>query len=343
MILSLSFVFSIHHYSSITAVFLLVAFAMLYLLSSEIAANRKALLLLLYWIIGVSTILCIIGVAKRFELVPFGLWQYSEIPYNRELISGSYWNHNHLAGWLEMSIPLLLAVIVFRYHEEWRALQIVLLLFQVLVFILTLSRGGWMSLGTALLFMSGWIYFSSTVRVKKYILLFASISVLILGITILNSSALTTRLYHSYDGVESSTLVTRIKTWRATAEMIYDNWLVGTGPGTFALAFPEYQPAGVRNRVKHAHNDYLHFIAEAGVGVIFIICVMIYNIFSRGFKKLRSRDKFIRMTTLGSLGGIVAILVHSLVDFNLHIPANAALFVVLMSIVAAEQPHRRPL
>jgi hypothetical protein len=37
--------------------------------------------------------------------------------------------------------------------------------------------------------------------------------------------------------------------------------------------------------------------------------------------------------TLGAMTGIVAILVHSFVDFNLHIPANAVLFTVLAAIV----------
>ena len=34
----------------------------------------------------------------------------------------------------------------------------------------------------------------------------------------------------------------------------------------------------------------------------------------------------------GSLGGVLAILLHSAVDFNLHVPANALLFFVLCGL-----------
>jgi hypothetical protein len=43
--------------------------------------------------------------------------------------------------------------------------------------------------------------------------------------------------------------------------------------------------------------------------------------------------------TLGGMGGITAILIHSIVDFNLHIPANAILFSVLAALVMAPPPR----
>jgi len=62
-------------------------------------------------------------------------------------------------------------------------------------------------------------------------------------------------------------------------------------------------------------------------------------------KKLRAGSSEVDAgVTLATGLGIAGILVHSFVDFNLHVPANAALFYVLC-VVAAMEPrfgtHRR--
>ena len=49
---------------------------------------------------------------------------------------------------------------------------------------------------------------------------------------------------------------------------------------------------------------------------------------------LRSSDPFLRGLTLGGAAGIFGILVHSLFDFNLQIPSNALMFMVLAAVVS---------
>ena len=111
--------------------------------------------------------------------------------------------------------------------------------------------------------------------------------------------------------------------------------MLGTGPGTFAYAFTQYQPAGLDKHYTTAHNDYLHFISEVGLPLVAIIAWMVAALHYKGRKKLKNPSRLVRGITLGALAGITAILVHSFGDFNLHIPANAILFVVLAAIVAA--------
>lgn len=64
-------------------------------------------------------------------------------------------------------------------------------------------------------------------------------------------------------------------------------------------------------------------------------------LYRAGFRKLWNPGRLIRGTTLGALSGITAVLFHSAVDFNLHIPANAILFTVLAAVVAAPIPRIR--
>ena len=65
---------------------------------------------------------------------------------------------------------------------------------------------------------------------------------------------------------------------------------------------------------------------------------MLIVLYRRGFKKLNNPSRLVRGITLGAMSGITAILVHSIVDFNLHIPSNALLFTVLAALVVAPLP-----
>ena len=87
------------------------------------------------------------------------------------------------------------------------------------------------------------------------------------------------------------------------------------------------------------HNDYLHFISEAGLPLIAIIVWMMIALYRKGFKKLKNLSRLVRGITLGAMAGITAILVHSISDFNLHIPANALLFTVLAALVVGPLPE----
>ena len=122
--------------------------------------------------------------------------------------------------------------------------------------------------------------------------------------------------------------------------MIKDYPLLGIGPGNFATIFTQYQPPGLASRSMYAHNDYLHFTSEVGLPLVAIVVWMIIALYKKGFKKMKNTSRLVRGTTLGSLAGITAILVHSISDFNLHIPANALLFTVLAALVVAPLPNQ---
>lgn len=132
----------------------------------------------------------------------------------------------------------------------------------------------------------------------------------------------------------------RVLAWKGTLVMIRDFFAIGIGPGTFASVFPQYQPAGTVSRFYQVHNDYLHFLAELGVLFLPLLGWLLFALFNAGRKKLHSTSRQTWGLSLGAMTGIVAILAHSFVDFNLHIPANAILFTVLAALVVGG-PIRR--
>jgi len=123
--------------------------------------------------------------------------------------------------------------------------------------------------------------------------------------------------------------------------MLRDHPVLGVGLGGFETAYPRYQSFPSDLWIDHAHNDYAEAVAETGlVGAVLIfsaLALFFWLAFRDWSQRLRPGGSWIR---LGAALGCSGMLVHSLVDFNLHIPANAAWFAVLAGIATAEKPLR---
>lgn len=109
-------------------------------------------------------------------------------------------------------------------------------------------------------------------------------------------------------------------------------WL-GTGGGTFYLAFPHYQPVTLTGYWDHAHNDFVEFYSEAGLlGLLLLALIVAHSVFQSVKQLMHSRDQFACGMAFASLMGVTSLLIHGAVDFNLQIPANAMLFVIILSL-----------
>jgi O-antigen ligase len=97
--------------------------------------------------------------------------------------------------------------------------------------------------------------------------------------------------------------------------------------------FPRYRAENVVNFYDHAHNDYVQFTAEVGyIGLGLLGLVVVFTLFVALVAQARRRDPLMRGMSFASIMGVTAILIHSAVDFNLQIPANALLFMVLLAL-----------
>jgi O-antigen ligase len=131
----------------------------------------------------------------------------------------------------------------------------------------------------------------------------------------------------------------RVAMERDTFRLFLDHPILGTGLGTLEMVYPPYDSLYDGKIVNHSHNDYLEALAETGV--IGGLCCL-------WFLAVLFRNSLEGMAAAGNsvgaalnLSGLVAccgILVHSLVDFNLHIPANALLFFVSAHMAVARFP-----
>ena len=118
------------------------------------------------------------------------------------------------------------------------------------------------------------------------------------------------------------------------AVKILDDYpLFGTGGGTFYTAFTRYRGQDIEPYYDHVHNDYVQFLTETGIigGALFGLLVLA-SFACAILAQARRRDPLARGVAFGVAMGVIAIGIHSTVDFNLQIPANAFIFMILLAL-----------
>jgi O-antigen ligase len=127
--------------------------------------------------------------------------------------------------------------------------------------------------------------------------------------------------------------------FRSTLSGIASFFPVGTGPGTFPEIYRAFQPVEKLFFVNHVHNDYLEILFEMGFfGAIIIAGFLL--LYVQGWRRLRRQHwDELHYFQVASGIGIFILLLHSLVDFNLHTPANAIVFAFLCGVFFRKQHH----
>jgi O-antigen ligase len=124
----------------------------------------------------------------------------------------------------------------------------------------------------------------------------------------------------------------------AAVEMAGRYFPVGAGMGTFAALYPPFQPPEILALVHRAHNDYVEWVAEAGLLALLAIGLAFALFVMRLVTLRREQDKHrVHYLQVGAAIGVLLMALHSLVDFNLRIPANAIVFALLAGVLLARQ------
>jgi O-antigen ligase len=261
--------------------------------------------------------------------------------------SGTYISPNNFAGFLEMLLPLAMAyVLVGRMKPVVRILLGYSALVMLAGMAVTFSRGGWVAVVVALLVLLGTLIFHRNHRLPAFLLL---VILAVGGMVFVTNYLSKTLSYMRRVGTPGEAteidLSVRLNIWTAAEQMWRDHFWWGVGPAHYDCRFREYRPESVQMSPDRAHNDYLNLLADWGAaGGIIVLTGMVTlgaglrktwkyvrpteNDFSRG---MSNRFAFF----LGASAGLFALAVHSMVDFNLHIPANAILGVTLLALLSS--------
>jgi O-antigen ligase len=264
------------------------------------------------------------------------LYWYREIRYGG-IPFGPYVNRNHFAGFAELVLPLALVPLFLGRvrRERWLVVGVFAVL-PIGALFLSASRGGIVSFGAEVgvlaLVMILRRAMGKQLLAGATVLLVALLLVSWLGVGQILERLSSVQLLEVTAGKRASM---RRDTWR----IFLDHPFVGTGLGTLQTVFPPYESLYDGKIVNHTHNDYLEALAETGIAGGLCCAWFIGVLLTDSLKRLRRlNNSFAGTLQLSGLIACSGFLVHSLVDFNLHIPANAMLFFLMAHLATVELP-----
>jgi O-antigen ligase len=382
-------------------------------LSLDIEATRSATLAMLFLVVlfviaenflsdrerveSLVTFLIFYGLALAlFALVQHFTWNgrfywLRPITAGHSSPFGPFVNRNHFAGYMELLMPLPVAMMITgAASRDKRLLYLFAATLMSVAAVVSLSRGGMISLAGEMVFIAilsaaarrnrahagnemlrhraarMWEEgdaagfdevipvtaprrVSVALRACAITILLAAL--IVAGIFWIGSDPVVDRLLPSETAsgqAKSETFFTsRGWIWRDTLTMIRANPILGVGLGAYETAYPMYSRddgsllLGKSFSVDRAHNDYLQILADCGVvgGALAIwFILLVFRAVARGIK---SDDRLRCAMALGCGAGIFGMLVHSFFDFNLQLPSNALLFLLLAAIASWSGANRQ--
>lgn len=302
------------------------------------------------WVVGV--LLALGAAISTYALYQFvtesnRVWTFERPEVYARRGSGTYICPNHLAGFLELILPLGLAyTLIGRLGHKTRILAGYGTLMILLGLAASISRGGWIAAGLSILLFLGLLSRQPSHRLPA---IFAVVLLLGIGAYVASrSEAVTRRFEKMLKPGQLEYALQRVHLWKPAVEIWKDHPWIGAGPAHFDHVFRQYRPPDYQVRPVRAHNDYLNTLADWGV----VGTVLVASAFGVLFFGVSRTWKFVQRSTdlgsktsnrfalvLGASCGLSALLFHSVVDFNFHIPANALAAVLLMALLSAHQRY----
>jgi len=330
------------------------ALLLLFILSLILVDSYKRLTLLAYIIIFSGFIQAMAALLLNLSGISYSVNEYTYSITNMDIPSsaratGFSSNPDHLAGWLEMSlavgIGMLISMLSTQHFRNWRQrlrhysqtilgpkarLRFILVILCITL-VMTHSRMGNTAFFASLI-ISGSIFIFLSRHASKSVTIFLT-SLIIIDIVIIGSWFGFSKVVERINQTTTVSEAQRGDVYADTFAMIDDFSLTGIGAGNFFSAFPAYKIQGPSYFIDHVHNDYLEFTLNLGViGVTPLLLLLLLCLWNIIHNLRKRRSSLILGINFASLMGITSILIHSSVDFNLQVPANAALFTMLVAL-----------
>lgn len=331
-----------------------------------ISQDKSASLNQIFIGLGLTFLLAIWGYASRhpnvhrtlfntiifFTLIQsiYGLWVYLGdtnlllwMPklYYLDRPTGFFVNANHFAAYLVLTIILILSNRIaqksprtnkstfFKVFDYLYSPSNLILCLLIITLIASRSVGAIVSLGLIVCIIS-----FNLIRLSK------QRKLILFGVAVFSCLILLFVLMLDYSLIESEmaglshTFSRRYALSQAAFSMLKDTWLLGVGGGSFYSQFSSFRTLEIGNTYyNYAHNDLLQFWIEYGlIGVTLLLCFII-TIVRDNMRVMRNPHSEMHLTfAYASIFSTLAIMLHSLVDFPLHIPGYTACYLVIISI-----------
>jgi len=313
----------------------IILYAVLFFAVLDNLSSQENIQILLFALIGLAVLNAFYAVFQYFTDSQRVLWYYKPLTY-RGRGSGTYICPNHLAGFLEMMLPVALAYTVLGRHKP---LPKVFLGYAAVAMVaglgVTISRGGYLSAGLSLFLFFVVLLWNRTYRLP---------AIAILVVMLAAGSFFGFKTWQSqkrFADLQQHNM--RLKYWGPAVELWKQNFWFGVGAGHYDWRFRPWRFWKLQGRPMYVHNDYLNTVTEYGAtgGLLALgaLGALGWGVlrswkFVRRTNEISSKPSNRQAVVLGCSIGMLALVFHSVTDFNLHIPGNAMVAVVLMGILS---------
>ena len=313
-----------------------------------------------------NVVVAVIQFAKSRDFVVFDFLQRGD--YGTRA-SGFYTCPNHLSGFLETALFLGLSVACWSRCSVWvKLLAGYSALMCVAGIMMSGSRGGYVSTFIGLTVFSGLSLFLAVRQHRKQLMLILGAGLIVVGAIgfaverMVDQSLAVRARVNAVSVVDAA----RVQLWQPAVKQFQLSPIFGTGSATYLYYGRQFRDPALQTDPIYAHNDYLQFLAEFGLagmaGLLLFLAVhlwsgwktFIQSVSQRpaeshgkdgltmrhpgrtgGKKRFEFRRSNSLALTIGAISSVAACMVHSSVDFNLHIPANTLAMAFVFGLLAS--------
>jgi O-antigen ligase len=329
-------IFRITPYPFLTRVELLklVAYVVVFFLCTQAFRDRQDLTSLAWLLMFLCFGISLFGIVQRFTSEGTIYW-FQKLTLGGDPF-GPFVNRNHFAGFAELTVPVGLALMIFRgLRRDMFPLASLLTIVPIGALILSGSRGGIVG------FVFQLVVLAFMARSRKRGIEAPRLAVLALvgfaAITLigwLGVSKVIERFSTLHAG--DITLSRRATMVRGAAEVFLSHPIVGCGLGSIIAVYPQFEIVYDGRVVDHVHNDYMELLAEMGLLGAMCGSAFLWILFRDARECfVAEQGHFSRAIHAAAIAALCGLLLHSLVDFNLHIPSNAVLFLLQAHLATA--------
>jgi O-antigen ligase len=307
----------------------LVTYFLIFFLTAQVFRTPEELSPLAWFVVLLCFTVSLFGIIQHFTSSGEIYWTQRFRTEGEPF--GPYVNRNHFAGFLELTLPIGLAMIAFRgVHRDLFPLTGLLTIVPISALVLSGSRGGMIS------FAFGVGILALLVRSERAVaprgprrMALGIVALVALALVAWVGAGKAIERFSSLNSHDVS-FGRRVSMFRGAAHIFLDHPIKGSGLGTLVAVYPRYETAYDGRLVDHVHDDYIETLAETGwlgglCGLWFL-----WLLVREARKGLGAEQRpFSRALHAGAIAAVGGLLLHSFVDFNLQIPANALLFLLM--------------
>ncbi len=326
-------------------------YSLMYILTVQLLSNPARLKTVINVTVFLASVIAFLAIIQNVSS-PDKIFWLRQGPSNAHPF-GPWVNPNQFAGYMGLMSPLAFGLFLFykprvgsseTLREKFVSFFTVPgihfyfflgfgTLLMVLAVFVSLCRGGILSIvsaGAVFLLLLKW-KFPGRGRVLFFIVVIS----LFFAISWFGWDIIISEFNQAFDS-EGSVSDGRLTIWLDTIEIIKAFPLFGAGFGSFLYIYPLYKTIGGSSIFDHAHNDYLELLTDGGLVGFTLVAWFVLSVLYHGFKMVRvRRDRYAVLLGIGCISGIVALLAHSITDFNMHNGAVGYYFFFLCGLLIA--------